>query len=140
MKDLCPCCSQKLYSDCCEKFHKDLAKPCPVELMRSRYSAYVLSLSDYIMKTTHKKSPHFDKNSRRWSLSILEFCQNTSFLGLEILSSSINKNLAYVTFFAKLTQQDQEASFTEKSTFKYTQDRWFYDVGITEPGLALHLR
>lgn len=127
---LCPCFSQKSYNLCCEPFHKDLKNPCPIELMRSRFSAYSLTLVDYIIKTTHKKSPYFDKDLKKWSRSILAFCNNTSFMDLTILSSSIEADTAFVTFFAKLIQNHHDASFTEKSKFKLKDGKWFYFNGI----------
>ena len=139
MEKDCPCHSGKKYEKCCEIFHKSIEIATPVELMRSRYSAYALSLPSYIMKTTYLKSPHFVNNSKKWQTSILEFCNTTDFVGLEILSSSLDKDLALVTFFANLKQNGLDSSFTEKSTFRLVESTWLYDDGIRENGLAAHL-
>lgn len=135
----CPCYSGKTYDECCENFHKGQKQPNPVELMRSRYSAYALSLPRYIIKTTYPKSPYFEKKTKQWEKSILEFCKTTEFLGLDILSSSIKGDIAYVTFFAQLKQNDYDASFTEKSLFRLFDHQWFYDEGKKDDGLALNL-
>lgn len=135
----CPCYSGKTYKECCENFHKKRKQPNPIELMRSRYSAYALSLPHYIIKTTYQKSPYFENNIKQWEKSILEFCKNTEFLGLDILSSSIEDEIAYVTFFAQLKQNGCDASFTEKSLFRHFDHQWLYDEGKKENGLAFDL-
>jgi SEC-C motif domain protein len=59
----CPCCSQKLFSECCEPFIIGLKNPSTaLALMRSRYTAYVLHDADYLIKTTHvSESKHYSK-------------------------------------------------------------------------------
>ncbi|MCH9812183.1 hypothetical protein K0U07_05445 [bacterium] len=85
-----------------------------VSLMRSRYSAYALNLYEYIIHTTHTKSPHYEKDLLQWKESIADFSRRTTFVGLSILEHS--KDM--VTFHAKLLQNGKDASFTEKSFFE----------------------
>ena len=53
----CPCDSGQTYVDCCGPWHAGLLQglhaPTPEALMRSRYSAYVLGLPDYLLATWH---------------------------------------------------------------------------------------
>lgn len=53
----CPCDSGQTYVDCCGPWHLGLLQglhaPTPETLMRSRYSAYVLGLIDYLLATWH---------------------------------------------------------------------------------------
>ena len=49
---LCPCCSGEKYSLCCKKYHDGEIAKTPTLLMKSRFSAYALSLPKYIMETT----------------------------------------------------------------------------------------
>ena len=50
---LCPCQSGRGYTECCAPFHASEATASTAEeLMRSRYSAYVLQEIDYILDTT----------------------------------------------------------------------------------------
>ena len=53
----CPCDSGQTYVDCCGAWHLGLLQglhaPTPEALMRSRYSAYVLGLIDYLLATWH---------------------------------------------------------------------------------------
>lgn len=52
MKKACLCGSGKSYASCCQSFHQGKIKPPTAEsLMRSRYAAFALGLSDYLSKT-----------------------------------------------------------------------------------------
>ncbi|MET0935854.1 MAG: YchJ family metal-binding protein, partial [Luteibacter sp.] len=48
-KKPCPCGSGGSYSSCCGRWHAGEAAPSAEALMRSRYSAYVLELEDYLL-------------------------------------------------------------------------------------------
>ena len=79
----CYCGSNQKYTECCEPILNGLTKAKTAEqLMRSRYSAYVLSKIDYLKKTLAPESrTDFDENNtRQWS-------KQAQWLGLEILSS-----------------------------------------------------
>ena len=54
MSPLCPCGSALEYSSCCQPYlaGAQLA-PDPSQLMRSRYSAFVMKDADYLIKTWH---------------------------------------------------------------------------------------
>ncbi len=53
----CPCGSDETYTACCGHWHAGLAEgvhaPSPEALMRSRYSAFVRLLGDYLLATWH---------------------------------------------------------------------------------------
>ncbi|CAM9347403.1 unnamed protein product [Choristocarpus tenellus] len=55
-------------------FHEDTAIATPVELMRSRYSAYASNKPDYIMETTHPKDREYGMPD--WREKIVYFCEN----------------------------------------------------------------
>ncbi|MFN4175302.1 MAG: YchJ family metal-binding protein [Parachlamydiaceae bacterium] len=93
----------------------------PVDLMRSRYSAYALKLADYIIATTDPESPHYEKDLTKWKKSILEF-GNLDFTGLEILEEKDDT----VTFKAHLRQENKDLSFIEKSLFRRKEGLWLY--------------
>ncbi len=114
---LCPCHSGKSYTTCCEPFHKGELPSTPEQLMRSRYSAYALNNADYIIETAVEKP---DKES------IEEFSTHTNFEGLTILETTEDT----VTFFAKLSQDGKDVSFTEKSLFIKENGRWFYQSRV----------
>lgn len=90
--------------------------------MRSRYSAYALGKSDYIMRTTHAESPHRQPNIAAWRASLDAFSRHTRFEGLIILATDTNT----VTFHAALSQDGRDASFTERSVFRQEDGQWRY--------------
>lgn len=124
----CPCCSGNMYQECCAPLHEGGFADSPLQLMRSRYSAYVLGKVDYIIRTTHPKNVSFQKDSVKWALDILSFCQNTQFEKLEIVEANGNT----VSFVAHLRQGGQEVLLRENSTFKKEGPQWLYHFGLTE--------
>lgn len=78
---LCPCQSGRVYTECCAPFHaREAAAATAEELMRSRYSAYVLQEIDYIVDTTVPAQQNLlDKQDlAAWS-------QQTQWLGLKVI-------------------------------------------------------
>lgn len=49
----CPCGLPAAYDACCGRFHAGAAAPTPELLMRSRYSAYAVGDSGYLLRTWH---------------------------------------------------------------------------------------
>jgi len=123
----CPCCSGKSYKECCEPFHLGKEPETALQLMRSRYSAYALRRPEYIQRTTHPKSPHFVTNSRNWKKHILEFCDSTEFVRLEIFGYGDD----WVHFIAHLKQEDKPVELTEKSRFERLHSNWRYVGAIS---------
>lgn len=97
----------------------------PLELMRSRYSAYALSLPFYIISTTHPQSPHFESDFSQWLQSILAFSKGSEFIKLEIL----NHGKDSVHFKAYLKQEGKELLLEERSSFLQVEGKWFYFKG-----------
>ena len=114
----CLCHSGKTYEDCCKPYHDGALLETPLLLMRSRYCAYALGLSNYIIDTTH---PSQNVNKAE----VDSFCQNTRFEGLNILESTDTT----VTFKAILSQMGRNISFIEKSQFTKENGKWFYVSG-----------
>jgi len=125
MEKECPCCSGKKYADCCKPYHNGTLPPTALALMRSRYSAYALHQADYIIHTTHPKSPYFEKDRKKWEKAIQEFSHTTEFLKLEILESSEDT----VKFAAHLRQKDRSFILEEKSHFQKIDGKWLYISG-----------
>lgn len=121
----CPCHSGKLYEECCAPFHRGGTVPGPLELMRSRYAAYALGLSNYIIDTTHTKSSLYKSDRKLWKSDISCFYSNTSFENLIIIDHGDN----FVTFRACLKQGEKDVSFTERSLFKKEKGHWKYFEG-----------
>jgi SEC-C motif domain protein len=96
--------------------------------MRSRYSAYALGKSDYIMRTTHSESPHRQPDIAAWRASLDAFSRHTRFEDLAILATDTNT----VTFYAILSQDGHDASFTEHSVFRHEDSQWRYVAAQSE--------
>ena len=125
---LCPCKSGKKYKKCCKPYHNGETPKTALLLMRSRFSAYAIGLSDYIIKTTYKTHENF-KNPN-WKNEIETFTNNTKFLGLKILNVRNGKQESFVNFKALLlSKNNHDISFTENSRFLKKKELWFYVSG-----------
>lgn len=103
--------------------------------MRSRYCAYALGMVDYIVDTTDPLGPAWPPDEAAWRTQIAQFCRDTEFVGLDITEAPpAQDTVGTVTFTAHLTQQGQDASFSERSTFYRGGDgRWRYHSGERLP-------
>lgn len=128
----CPCGSGLKYKKCCQLFHKGKLPKTALELMKSRYCAYVLQNADYIIKTTHTQNPDFTIQTKQWKDDILLFCKGSSFIKLEILDTNLNDLASYVTFKVELQINNKDESFIEKSKFLKENDKWLYHSGIID--------
>lgn len=119
----CPCESGKPYQVCCEIFHLGAPPPTAETLMRSRYSAYVLHLEDYLLKTWHP-------NTRPATLKLSDDI-NTKWLGLSILHTEQSSDItATVEFVARYKIGGNRAErLHEISQFEFS-DRWYYLKGV----------
>jgi SEC-C motif domain protein len=125
----CPCQSGKEYTECCEPYHLGQLPEYALTLMRSRYTAYAMGLADYIINTTHPDNTQYLQDRKQWKEQIQNFCDQTQFLGLEILDKVSGEKVCFVTFTAKLEQNGQDTGFTERSRFEWLGGRWLYHSG-----------
>lgn len=119
----CYCHSNKMFSECCEPFlQKTIFPYTPEQLMRSRYSAYVLKDADYLMATTHiSERKHYAK------AEILKWSQSNTWIKLEVLKSHDN----IVEFKAYYLDESLKAKVHhEQSTFKQENTIWYYVDGV----------
>jgi SEC-C motif-containing protein len=122
----CACHSGLEYEKCCKPYHDGYASaPTALALMRSRYAAYALGKTEYVMDTTHPASVHFHQDRSLWNKELKAFSDSTQFTGLSILESSEDQ----VTFIAHLMQGSQDCSFCEESLFKKVEGKWYYLEG-----------
>ncbi len=122
---LCPCDSGHKYKKCCSKYHKGAFVPDALSLMKSRYCAYAVGDSSYIIKTTHPDNPDYTTDIKSWEVSILNFSKETNFLSLEIIDFINGEEEAFVTFNARLSS----GNLKEKSRFLKLHGRWLYIDG-----------
>ncbi len=128
--DNCPCGSLIKYKKCCKPFHENIKTPInALELMKSRYCAYAIEKSEYIILTTHQNNRDFNTDTKVWNNDILDFSRNTKFEKLEILEFIDGQTESFVTFKANITQNKQDVSFIEKSRFVKENGKWQYIDG-----------
>ena len=133
MSQLCPCHSKRPYTNCCQPIHRGEKRPSPTQLMRARYAAYALGKVRFIQNTERSDPPLLPKELIERRRSLKRFCQNTQFLGLQILDEAmLGDGQAAVTFHATLLRDGQDASFTEKSLFELRNGRWVYVSAVSE--------
>lgn len=90
--------------------------------MRSRYTAYVRNLADYLIQTWHE-------NTRPASLNLTEEPQ-PKWLGLQIKHVEANTpDTATVEFIARYKINGKAERLHEISQFTKIEDRWYYLEG-----------
>ncbi|HKJ54340.1 MAG TPA: YchJ family protein [Gammaproteobacteria bacterium] len=116
----CPCRSGRHFDRCCGRFISHEATPENAQqLMRSRYSAYVLGEAGYLHDSWHPEYRPADCSvdpGIRW-------------LGLDIIASSADGDRAQVEFEARLLIDGRVDTIHEISDFLRLEDRWFYTRG-----------
>ncbi|OOF85373.1 YchJ family protein [Rodentibacter ratti] len=120
---LCPCQSDKNYVDCCGVFHHQKALPKTAEqLMRSRYSAYVLKNIPYIVETTVPNQQSYLNVQ-----ALQDWADNTQWLGLQVLKTeTLTKSQSAVEFNAFFQGEEGEQSHQERSIFVNIEGRWYF--------------
>ena len=122
MQNLCPCCSGKLYEECCELFHSKKEFPKTAEeLMRSRYAAFAIPNGDYLWETTlpNKRKFHHKTELENWG-------KDNTWTKLEIIQSS-EKEVEFKAYFTD--KFGKENIHHERSTFKKVDKKWYYVSG-----------
>ena len=111
---LCPCQSSLSYEDCCRRFHSGNLFPETAEqLMRSRYSAFVLKNIPYIVQTTvPSQQTLLDEKA------LQDWANETQWLGLEIVKAeTLTKTQSAVEFKAHFQGSEQPQVHHEYSLF-----------------------
>lgn len=128
--NLCPCGSQNPYERCCEPYHKNFQAPTAEALMRSRYSAFVFGLVNYLFETTHPSH-----RSHNLKAEIALTCKALAWTKLEVLSAwqgGINDKVGKVSFRASFVQEGKNGLHGEHSRFKRYGKAWMYVDGEVE--------
>lgn len=126
--DACPCgrtaARPLAYAACCGRWHagpEHLQAPDAEALMRSRYSAYVLALGDYLLATWHPSTRPTEP---------LHFEPGLRWLGLELRRHQrSDATHAVVEFVARSKLGGRAHRLCETSRFVYEAGRWFYVDG-----------
>lgn len=118
----CPCDSKLAYGQCCGLLHEGKKAETAEQLMRSRYSAFVMQNTDYLLRTWHE--------STRPSHDDLAADPKTKWLGLDVRHHrAIDDKEAEVEFVARYKVNGRAHRLHETSQFVKEQDQWFYLQG-----------
>jgi SEC-C motif-containing protein len=113
-----------VYADCCGRYHAGPQQgqaPDAEALMRSRYSAYVRELADYLQQTWHPSTRPTEP---------LHFEPGLRWLGLEVKRHrAIDADHAEVAFVARSKLGGRAHRLAETSRFVREGGRWFYVDG-----------
>lgn len=133
----CPACATA-YQQCCLPLHQGTAiASTPQALMRSRYSAYVLGLYDYIVATY--------ASAERANLTVYDIANSaaqTTWIGLRVLDTKIlpqstnDAGQFYGEVEFKVFYSEAKCLYClhERSTFVQEDGQWFYRDGVMLAG------
>ncbi|WP_406635399.1 YchJ family protein [Pseudarthrobacter quantipunctorum] len=119
----CPCLSGEQYGQCCGRFHRGEAEAATAEqLMRSRYCAFALLDTNYLLRTWHPRTAPAE----------LELDPGMQWRRLDILSTSRGGPLdteGMVEFTAYYRHGSERGVLHETSRFVRENRRWLYVDG-----------
>jgi SEC-C motif domain protein len=116
----CPC-GRADYLQCCQPFHVGNVASTPELLMRSRYSAYVLGLEDYLLASWHQ-------STRPEQLNLNEE-PKPKWLSLTVNHAESDGDQGLVSFVARYKVGGRAYRLSEHSRFVHENGRWFYVDG-----------
>jgi SEC-C motif-containing protein len=123
-QESCPC-GGASYAECCGRFHGGARPDTAEQLMRSRYSAYVLGLTDYLHRTWHA--------STRPARDELHEDGGAKWLGLDVKrhvpAAGANSDKATVEFVARYKVGGRAHRLHEISRFVREDGQWYYVDG-----------
>ncbi|MEM5527609.1 YchJ family protein [Gammaproteobacteria bacterium AS21] len=126
----CPCGSFKTYNDCCLPVHNDQATATQAEqLMRARYSAFVLANIDFLIQSHYHLADTEQERAQIKATTALAWCK------LEIVKAcqQDKSDTSFVEFKAWYLDNQKLELLHEKSRFiKKTIDNqqyWYYVDG-----------
>ncbi|WP_457349498.1 YchJ family protein [Roseateles sp. P5_D6] len=123
----CPCGRRAAYADCCGALHEafaagqGLTAATPEALMRSRYSAFVLDLRDYLLASWHASTRPAELEAPEPGLK---------WLGLDVKRAAMqDADHGSVEFVARSKLGGRAHRLHEVSRFVRENGEWFYVDG-----------
>ena len=125
----CHCGRNKSFEACCEPILKGIKAALTAEdLMRSRYSAYVVKDINYIMSSHHSATRPIDELR-----DITEWTNRVKWRKLSVIGTKDgkeNQEEGYVVFKAFFKDRGIKDIIYEQSYFKKENNEWKYHSGI----------
>lgn len=124
----CYCNSGKLYNQCCEPILKGQQQALTAEqLMRSRYSAYVVADINYLMNSHHASTRPTKERK-----AILKWAKLVNWISLDVIETKAglaNDKEGFVEFKAVFMENDKVECIHENSFFVKENNQWYYKTG-----------
>jgi SEC-C motif-containing protein len=121
----CPCGNSKKYAACCQLAHQShKTVKTAAQLMRSRYTAFVLADGDYLMESHHQ-----DTRPIKELENIVAWAKSVEWIALTITSKTKgleNDMEGTVAFKASFKEKGQLSSIDEHSKFVKENGCWYY--------------
>jgi SEC-C motif-containing protein len=131
----CPCGSGKTYVTCCGLRHSGMRPAETAEdLMRARYSAYVMGKGDYLVAT---QGPAVASEGAQ---ALSEWGRSVRWLGLKVLRTERGQAgdaRGTVEFEARFEQNGREVVQHEVSRFDKVNGQWRYISGRSRHNVVL---
>ena len=123
----CPCNPMHHYDDCCGRIHRgDRDAYTAVELMRSRYSAFVLIDGGYLQRSHHSSTrPSTEKELK----DIISFASAVDWVKLDVICKQqgrVGDAKGSVEFKAYFRYDGVEDCIHEHATFVKELGKWVY--------------
>jgi len=120
--DACPCGTGRTYAECCRPLHAGVAHAeSAVRLMRSRYSAYVVHDTAYLLRTWHPRTRPSD----------LDASSGPAWQGLTVLETADGRDTDSVGE-VEFEAAHADGVLHERSRFVKRAGRWVYVDGEVE--------
>ena len=142
LTEKCPCGTTKdaLYQDCCAPFHSGNKVPQqPLEVLKTRYTAFYFRLVPYIIQTTHPVCRDYSENKIKWAKELdkngmFDSCDFVALEPVEQISQGSDDKEAFLEFKVTLRAKGsgETTVISEKSRFLLEdQDNqgWLYAGG-----------
>jgi SEC-C motif-containing protein len=120
----CPCGSNNPFSACCKLVIDNRLAETAEQLMRSRYTAYVIKDIAYLVETTHPK-----KRSKSLGKDIESWIHLPTWEKLKVHHThmgTVDDIVGKVEFSAYYNLKGEAKMMTELSRFKKFKNAWYY--------------
>ncbi len=119
MNGNCYCGNDMPYQKCCMIIHDNYKNADSAEqLMRARYSAFVLHMVDFLYETFHPTSRRFQKKAE-----IEQWSKENQWIGLDVIKATEN-TVEFRAFY--LDSAGNDFNHHEKSRFQKLHGTWYY--------------
>ena len=119
----CPCGSGRSYEACCRIVHADHGRALlPEELLRARYTAYVLGKDDFLLRS-------WDYATRPAAIDLSAPIRWLQLLIAEAQPVNGQSRSAEIRYTALFIEQKRLVELTERATFVRRAGLWYYADG-----------